>query len=202
MKKMALVFGLLVVVAIATPLLAVPIPVSIDFSGSTGGTLTINSPNVSGTGIVIDRMTVLSVDSITSAVTFTTYAVVGGDLEFNTAPASFITVTGAIPSLAGLGSSVTLLSGSFSSWTVGNGLVTGAGPDTKNATLLSDLGFASGTKFEFYGFSTGIGNLIPGHPNQYVANSTDISNSVVPEPASLLLIGTGLLGIFTWARRK
>ena len=127
------------------------------------------------------------------------YVVQGGALNFNTST-NTISVTGTISGLSL--TSQTLLTGSFNSFGalfVGStASFYGDGPDTKSAALLRALGVPTTTPFAFFGFSTAFNwNGTSG-----TAISTDITNSEVPEPGSMLLLGTGLLGLGTVVRRR
>jgi hypothetical protein len=159
-----------------------------------GGTITESSGDVIGTGILIGSLTVQGTSSDG------TYVVTNGILSFNTA-ADTISISGSVGGL-GVGAT-TLLSGSFSSFSYtaipGPGgsmteIFTGQGPDTKSSDLLTALGIATNTPFDFFGFSI---ESVNG-----TVVSTDVVNTAVPVPAAVWLFGTGLLGMIGISRPR
>jgi len=194
----------------------------IDFStglGGAGGTINIGT-NITGSGIFIDTVTIIGAP-LNNGI----YDVEGtgacadslggcGVLSFNR-DLSTITLVGSIPSL-GINSPINLLTGDLSGGvTVGindgaTGAINVSGHDTKAPQLLFALGMDAGTSFNLFGGVIGFSNSGQG---PYTADSTDIHNNsgsggsasgqnVVPEPGSLLLFGTGLMGAATKLRRR
>jgi hypothetical protein len=180
----------------------------IDFgtgSAGQGGTVTQNGSNAIGLNIPVGLLSVTIGNSMT---TYNTSGAANGvsasnvaALSFNTA-ANTITIVGGIPTL-GIANGTTLLTGTFSSVSVTNqgGVllsVSGSGPDTKSQALLQALGVPLNTQFQFFGFS--ISSILNG--NTYNAFSTDIANTAVPEPTSMLLLGSVLVSVCTVLRRR
>jgi hypothetical protein len=164
-----------------------------------GGVFTLlGGGNASGANIPIDALTVSGAPAGNGVYEVTGTCVDGADvngsgcLNFNTAT-NTVTITGAIPGLGIL--SEALLTGSFVSFTADvNGLQGARGPDSKARDLLIALGLSANQPFQYFGFSLTTNGLSPDS-----VISTDIRNTAVPEPASLTLLGSGLLFL---ARRR
>ena len=195
-----LVLGLFL---LAAPALAVPI---IDFeTGGTGpgGVLFFFGGDASGTGIPVNNMTVSGTAASDGVYdTQGTFAYSGGTaaiLNFNT-QTNFIEIIGGVSAL-GIPLDTTLLSGTFSQFLVFPGqAVQGSGVDQKADILLLQLALPLDTPWSFFGFSI-TGQPIPGVPNTWEGLSTDVKNTgKVPEPISLILLGSGLAGAGLYRR--
>lgn len=192
------VWGFLLVAALVLMLIpgAAQATTVINFSGSgSGGNLTISGGNASGTFAITSL-------SVAGAPTGNGVYAVSDTLSFSTI-GNFITLTGSVPGLSV--ASTTLVTGSFNSFDVTGGTVigtlSGGGPDTKSPLLLAALGLSSNTAFQFFGLDISANAAGTGSP--YTSTySVNLSNTVVPEPGTLALCGSGLLSLAGLFRRK
>ena len=106
------------------------------------------------------------------------------------------------------GGTLNLLSGTFLTAQVDSGIagtyvdVSGF-TDFKNTRLLNFYGLPTGIPYEGgLNLSFTTGGKAPGAFSSTRVLSGDLTNSPIPEPATMLLLGSGLLGMGVYARRR
>jgi hypothetical protein len=221
MKRAVLYAGILALVLMVGPASAALV---IDFEqGSVvGGTITYNTALTTAVGVNIPVDTL----KVTNGATTTFYDLFGAGassatdtnlngsalVNFNTSTGAFTIVGGVCTTASSTGcpgantlvASMTLVNGTGSSATVlamDNAHLTLIEPDTKATLLLSALGIPIGTQWQLN--TAQFNNLqATGTANVFTVGSVDIANVAVPEPASILLLGTLLVGVTQLVRRR
>jgi hypothetical protein len=203
----------------------------IDFTsgfGAGGGTITVGARpgfpgtfNVTGSGIPINRLTVSGAPQNNGVFDVDGPALPGtcGDLAGGCAVLSFdlhlgtLQLVGSIPELGILAPLPLVISSTFGEALNmlaqdGDGVRLSASErDSKAAELVAALGLDPGTTFRFDLSVTGVPIVGPPSTDYFAFGSTQLTNqpatiTPVPEPGSLLLLGTGLIGTVRALRRN
>jgi hypothetical protein len=193
----------------------------IDFrNGDTaaGGQISWDGTNVIGSNLPIGTVEVFGAPTNNGIYDVTGAMINSGtgtaaDLDFNTQTGT-VTLSGCI---AGPNVGVTvngvctqpvaLLTGTITAFTANNNTLSGAGQimlsgfDTKSAQLLAAIGLSPTTPFVLDSFALLTSSLVVNGPPAS-SISTDVRNTAVPEPATMMLLGTGLLAAFKARRRQ
>jgi hypothetical protein len=80
------------------------------------------------------------------------------------------------------------------------GIIDFMGFDTKSPELLEAIGLDPATPFVMDTFALLTTSLVNGGPAMSISH--DVRNVAVPEPATMMLLGTGLLAAFRARRRQ
>ena len=218
-KRGLVLFAMAVCLALmATPVLADTI---IDFQGGSSGLFSYdgNGGPLVGSGIVIDSVTGINTPANDGGVFYVTHGVLnfqtGSFVSFDAITGTYafgsggsITITGTCCNGAGV--IAPLLSGSFLGASIGpistSRLWLGNGPDNKDPELVEFFGLNPETTAWNFG---GNGNYLDALPidggaftvRAYSIDISNIADPAVAEPTSLVLIGSGLLGLYAIRRR-
>jgi hypothetical protein len=213
MKSCITLVGTLALLALAGPASA---DVVIDFGSGIlgpGGTVAVSGGQATGTNIGVQTMIVTgTVGHDGTYILFGAGPSAGGSngsalVNFNTATGVFSVVGGVCALGTGLGgtcvplvASTTLATGtgSASISTISSTTLVFVQPDTKAASLLTALGLSPSLPFKLMSATFNY----TGTASPFTVTSTDIQNVSVPEPTSILMLGTAMLGMTNLIRRR
>lgn len=201
-----------VIAALAMAMPASAGPITIEFTGAgvplgNNGVSSIfvtSSTIAAGSDLGISQMIVLGDGGFDGTYVVTGAANGYGALSFDTS-SGFIQIVGGVTGLVPNGTTLLTGTGPFSNVLVtapncgGSNLcptVTFDAKDTMDAALLSALGIGnSGWELSSFDTAEGSGNGFP-------QSSADVLNTYLPEPASVALFGTALIGFGLIRRRR
>jgi hypothetical protein len=168
----------------------------------TGGLLNLTSGTVySGRGIAIPVMKAFDTPWNDNASGWMTTAYLNFDYDV-AGGVNWVTINGTVPAAGINGPSTTLLSGDITHFAVqqtANGVtISLGGDDLLNPTLAAWLGLSTETPWALDGWTMATLQ----YPGTWIAFSSDVSNTAIPEPGSMLLLGTGLFGLAGAIRRR
>jgi len=114
------------------------------------------------------------------------------------------TIVGAVTGIVGNTTLLTATSGVSATFQTGaTFFFRTQGSDTKNQTLLTFFfGATTPPAWVFDGHVSGVGSTVGTGYSVPLVNSVDIANISTPEPTSVFLLGTAMLGIATAIRRR
>jgi hypothetical protein len=191
---------------------AAAVEIKFDQLSDFGGTISSDGSTVTGTNIIFDY--VIGTDGISGQLfcspdCYLNFTSGVYDSSTGTYGAGgYFTVTGTLyTGTGGTGTQIatgTLLTGTFTSGDIALGtFFIGVGPDTKNAALLAWFGLPTTTLFRFADTNiAGFGTMTEGGVFSTSVREADIVNTAVPEPGSMVLLGSGLFALASVARRR
>jgi hypothetical protein len=183
---------------------------SISYAGGTNPLIGSNITVKSVIGVDTAANSEVELVILDGLLNFTTGAFTGSSSNaWDFGPGGTFTITGAIPTLGINDTTTALVTGSFDFAAVFQGsayfkLGFGDITDTKNEELVEYYGFPESQVFEgLMNLSFMTNSVTP--PNAFystIVGSGDLQNNPVPVPPTVLLLGSGLVGLGLIPRRK